>query len=284
MFARKQRLAVGSALSAALVLVLAACGAAGQPAGNGQTAGGTPPAGTAGTARPGSGPGSPATGTPGQAGASAADQLSGFLAAAQSLDNQEHHAAALVNGGVGRTRLNFPPATVQAVTALSAVPLARSIPAGLPPELLRRTLLVYSDLVSRERSLGVVTRYVSPMPAGGEEAGEVLHGLSHGAPAAARFDADLAALRTLARSAPPVTVAGPGSRAAGDVAVRVRDIDLRNSGCAASGGTVVTTLAEVVWQPKYEPGIGHSDGTIDGIRFRAGYEEGRGWEVELWAC
>ncbi len=288
MSARRRRLAVGPVLSVALVFVLAACGSAGQPSGAGRPGGGAP-SGTPAASSPAApsqagSPAVPPAGGPGQPRASAADRLSGFLAAAQALDARLHHAAVLVNGGVGRTRLDFPPATQRAVLALSAVPLARSIPAGLPPELLRRTLLVYSDLVSRERSLGAAARFVSPMPIGSEEARFVLHALGHGALAAARFDGDLAALRALGRSAPPVTVAAPDSRAAADLAVRVRDIDLRNSGCGSSGGTVVTTLAHVVWQPKYERGIGHTDGTINRLRFRASYEAGRGWDVELWAC
>jgi len=180
--------------------------------------------------------------------------------------------------------MRFPSATVAALKAVDTTAAARAIPGGMPAELLRQVLLVYSDLVSRSRSLTAVLRYASPLPTGGQEAKEVLRCLGFGAPAAARFDADLASARALAQATPPVTVAPPDSRPAAEVAVRVSLIDGANSGCASCGGAVFTSLSTVIWQPKNEPGVGHSDGTINGIRFRADCQAGRGWDVMIWAC
>ena len=89
-------------------------------------------------------------------GASEADQLAGFFAAAEAADGQLKHAATLVNEGVGKKSLNFSPEALAAVKALDMSPVARAIPAGLPPELLRRVLLTYSDLVSRTLALARV--------------------------------------------------------------------------------------------------------------------------------
>jgi hypothetical protein len=52
----------------------------------------------------------------------------------------------------------------------------------------------------------------------------------------------------------------------------------------ACGGYVATTLSQIIWQPKDEPEVGHSDGYISGIRFRAVYHAGSGWDVQIWAC
>jgi hypothetical protein len=173
-----------------------------------------------------------------------------------------------------------------ALKALDTTAAARAIPGGMPAELLRRVLLVYSDLVSRSRSLTAVLRYSSlpALPTGGQDARDVLRCLGNGAPAAARFDADLASARALAEATQPVTVAPPDSRATAEVAVRVSFTDLANSGCGSCGGEVFTRLPTLIWQPKDEPYVGHSDGTVNGIRFRANYQAGRGWDVMIWAC
>jgi hypothetical protein len=219
--------------------------------------------------------------------ASAAAQLAGFFAAAQVADAQLRHTAALVNKGIGTTSMSFSPAALAAVKALDAAPVARTIPAGLPAELLRRVLLVYSDLESRTASLGSIWKsgYSSGvLPISGQQ-GSYIHGcLGNGAPAAARFGADLAAVRALAGAIPPVTVAAPDSRAAAELAVRIAFINGWNSGCDSCGGGVSTTLATIIWQREYQPAAGYSDGTINGVRFRVDYHAGTGWQAMLFAC
>ena len=106
----------------------------------------------------------------------------------------------------------------------------------------------------------------------------------NGATPAARFGGDLAAARALAGETPPVTPPAPDSRPAAELALRIYQIEQRNSGCMECGGYVFTTLSPIVWQPENEPIIGHSDGYINGIRFRVDYHTGQGWSVTIWAC
>jgi hypothetical protein len=219
--------------------------------------------------------------------ASAAAQLAGFFAAAQLADARLKRAAALVNEGIGTTSMSFSPAALAAVNALDPTPAARAIPAGLPAEMLRRVLLVYSELESRNASLRSISRsgYSSgSLPISGQEGSYISSCLGNGAPAAARFGADLAAARALAEAIPPVTVAAPDSRAAAELAVRIAFINGWNSGCDSCGGGVLTTLATVIWQREHVSGDGYSDGTINGLRFSVSYHAGSGWQAMLFAC
>ncbi len=217
---------------------------------------------------------------------SAAGQLAGFFAAAATASDQLKRAAVLVNQGMGKSTLNFSPQALAAVKALDTTAAARAIPAGLPPELLRQVLLVYSDLVSRHLALDRIWFYRSdyPMPRSASDAEYLYRCMGNGAPAAARFAADLSSARALAARTPPVTPPAPDSRPAAELAVRIYDIGLRNSGCGSCGGYVSTTLARVVWEAENQPVIGQSDGYVNGVRFRVTYHAGRGWDVMLWAC
>lgn len=278
MFAPRWRLVRTATVIAVLAAAVASCGHAAAPAADGTpSSSATPPA----TSAPAP---APTRSTPPRA--SAAAQLAGFLAAAEVADGRLKHAAALVNEGVGKTTLSLSPSALAALKVLDTTPAAAAIPAGLPPELLRRTLLVYSDLVSRTIPLGRFWAFRSeyPMPLDSQD-GRYLYGcLGNGAPAAARFGADLSAARALAAQTPPVTPPAPDSRPAAELALRIYQIGHRNSGCMECGGYVFTTLSQIVWQPKDEPGAGHSDGYIDGIRFRVTYQAGHGWDVTIWAC
>ena len=289
MFTRKRRLTVAAATTAVLVAGLAGCGSTIAP-GTGRTA--TPPAPA--TASPTTSP-APATTSPAPAvsspaappRASAAEQLTGFFAAARLADARLRHAAVLVNGGIGTTSMRFSPAALAAVNALDMAPVAHAIPAGLPAELLRRVLLAYSDLESRTMSLVRVSEsayYPGPLPMSGQEGSYIYGCLRNGAPAAARFGGDLASARALAEVTQPMMLAQPDSRAAAELALRIAFIDGANSGCMSCGGAVFTTLTPVIWHPAYVPGAGRSDGTIGGVRFTARYHAARGWQVEIWAC
>ena len=229
------------------------------------------------------------TGTPFTSGPSEAGRLAAFFAAAARLDSRLHHAAALINGGVGATGISVRPATLAAVRGLTPAPVARAIPAGLPRPMLRSALLVYSDLESRVDSLRFLALAGSPtvVPRGGATGRTLLRCLANGAPAAARYDGDVAALRARAQAAPSLASAPPQSRAAGELALRIRVIQLANLGCGSCGGRVFTTLLPITWHPKKEiaPGSGsYSNGTIGGISFLAAYRPGHGWSVLIYAC
>jgi hypothetical protein len=279
---RTRRLFCTTAIPLILAAGLAACGTAKAPGAVGSrpnpatssSSSSAPPTVTSpSTASPSGTP------SPTQARPSAADQLTGFFSAAQALDSQLRHASALVNEGIGPASMTFPPATMAAVGALSTKEAARTIPAGLPAELLRQTLLVYSNLESRTTSLRAVPMFSGeyPLKLTSQDGEYVYSCLGNGGPAATRFSADLAALRAAALAAPPVTLAAQDSRAAAELALRIQDINLRNSGCMSCGGFVATTLGPVVWTSQ-------SGGTINGIRFEVIYHAGTGWEARIWAC
>jgi hypothetical protein len=217
---------------------------------------------------------------------SAADQLAGFLSGAQDMDRQLRDTAALINTGVGTRTMKFDAKTLAAINAIDPRTLVKAIPGGLPADLQNKVYLVFSELAARRYAFKPIleTEPGQPIARDSPNGKDVLDGLSHGAAPAARFAADLAATRSLARSAPPVTVAAPGSRASAEVAVHTTYILVRNSGCGTSGGWIQTTPVRITWTPGDTGAWGRSDGTIGGIPFRATYEPGKGWRVELNAC
>lgn len=272
--------------AAVLAASAAACGHAPAPGAGGGPA---PSAVTTSSSPVVSAPSVPATSTtpaPASSAPSALDQLDGFFTAATAADAQLKRAAVLVNGGVGRQTLNFSPRALAAVKALDTTAAARAIPAGLPAELQRRVLLAYSDLVSRHLALARIWDFRSeyPLSASAFDGKYLYRCMGNGAPAAVRFGADLAAARALAAQTAPVAPLPPDSRQAAEVALRTSYIGLANSGCMSCGGYLSVTLPQVVWQPKDDPDAGHSDGTINGITFRATYHAGTGWEAQIWAC
>jgi len=276
MLTRTRRLAISVAMTAVLLTSLAACGHT-TASGPGGASPSSPPPATAAS------PGASATTSPPRA--SAADQLTGFFTAAAAADARLKHVASLVNSGIGSTTMSFPPATLAALNELDTTAAARAIPGGMPAELLRRVLLVYSDLESRTCAFnGILRQPHITVPVNSEEGREILSCLRNGAPAAARFGADLAAVRSLARATQPLVAAAPDSRAAAEVGIRVAAINSVNSGCESCGGFVSTSLWPISWRPENDPAAGRSDGTINGVPFRADYQAGHGWQVVLWAC
>jgi hypothetical protein len=218
---------------------------------------------------------------------SAATQLAAFFAAAQHADSQLHHAAALIDGDIGATSMRFAPATIAAVRGIELAPVTSALPAGLPAEMLREVLVVYGDLASRTDALNGVQMYGSSgrqLPIGSPQAQSVLRGLRNGTPAAARFNGDLAAARTLAQQTPRVTVAAPGSRAALELALRLQSIGLRNSCDEEFGGYAPTSLETIVWQPSTGQRPSHYQGLVGGIRFTADYTVQHGWTINIYAC
>ncbi len=212
-------------------------------------------------------------------GPSAYDQLAPFVRAAGASDTQLRKAAMLINGAGPPWTLPLPAETRSAVRGAydSLQPAGAAIPAGLPLNLLHRAVMVYSELASRVFAIRWFGGEEAPY-AGPAEQAELLRALANGAPAAARFDSDLAGLVAAARAAPPVSVAPPTSRQAADVGLLVQWATGLNGGCASTGGAIVYTLPSIVWSPRAD-----GDGTIDGVAFRARLVDGA-WQLRILAC
>ncbi len=210
---------------------------------------------------------------------SAADGLAAFLTEAARSDQRLRATAALINGDVGTSgTIRFRPETLAAIRA--AWPpdaAARAIPAGLPPQLLRSVLLVYSDLAARAASISMV-RHES-------DRADQLRCLGYGAAPAARFSGDLAVLRAQAAASPAVVIAPADSRAVAEVLLRTAYINGSNAGCGSCGGQVFTDLTPIVWRTRVmTAGQPPVDGTIGTALFRAHYQAGSGWQVTILAC
>jgi hypothetical protein len=234
---------------------------------------------------------------------SAADQLAGFFAAAERVDQQIRQASRLIDGGFRGEVIVLDRATVAAAKAIDTKAVVRAIPGGLNPRQLRSVLQVYADLSSRRAALNRVLEYASdsPLPRGSTNGKDLLTCLGHGTAAAARFADDLAASRALAAASAPVKVAPAHSRLTAEVAIRAHSIDLPNNGCGECGGVAPRpiVLHPIVWK-RVDRGPGSVwDGTIttglftttvnDGVRLivlagMARYVPGHGWDTNLNAC
>ena len=217
-----------------------------------------------------------------------------FADAARAADARLRHAAELINGSIRPDAIVVDERTAAAVLATDPSPVAAAIPAGMPPRLLLPVLTVYSDLVSRSAAMGffkIAKTYPRASSAGQgfPDAAFVLGCLKHGAPAAHRFGADLAAVSAAARSTPPLTAVRPASLASADLAVRLASIELRNNCSDECGGYVATTLASIVWDHAASTATTRSgsianEGADGRIRFTATYSPRGGWTVHLAAC
>jgi hypothetical protein len=229
---------------------------------------------TTGTAVPGTTAtttaGSPASPTPtAPSGTVASVALEPFLAAASTMDGQLRDAARAINaagppwGVVGDDVAGL-------VRAAAPGPVADAIPAGLPPDLLRPVVLVYSDLMSRRSAMSGFT-----LTSDAIDDALALEELGNGHEAAQAFDDDLAAVRRTAAGT-TFTVAPGDSRAAAEVLLLVQYADKANGGCDSRGGVRLTELPAITWQ-------GPDRGTIGGIGFTATLASGR-WTVQIAAC
>jgi hypothetical protein len=216
-------------------------------------------------------------------GASAADALQPFFAAATTLDTQLHAAATAINGG-GPPWTGVSQEMADAVQAAALEPVAATVPAGLSRDVLQSVILVYSDLSSRRHAMASF----SSAPNLPYEPIDPLAELANGHAAAVRFDDDLADLRSLAESTPPVTVAPPDSRAAAEALIYVQYVELTNGGCDSRGGAVFTRLPALDWTPSTpdspDIGIPEWDGHVGGIEFSANYNPNGVWDIVIWAC
>jgi len=225
---------------------------------------------------------------------SALDNLTTYFAAAEGVDRRLKAAAIVVNGDIGATQLTVDQSTTDAISTADPTAAGHAIPAGITPDLLLPVMRVQSDLMSRFYALRGFERANlgtggTVVPLSDQSAQEAMSCLGNGTQAAASFSADLAAARAVAAKAPPVTVAAPDSRAAADLAVLLRNLVGRNSGCMSCGGERETSLPTITWYATRMPAGFHGhpapvDGNINGIDFLANYTLGTGWDIQAYAC
>ncbi|HEX5333611.1 MAG TPA: hypothetical protein VFW79_13290 [Cellulomonas sp.] len=233
--------------------------------------------------------------------ASALADLAAFIDAAREVDLRLHAATPLINATITTDTVVVDEATASAVRAIDLSAVASTIPAGMPPELMRQVLTAYSDLVSRTLAVSrfrYADRTYSRVPADGAmgpaEGEEMVACLANGSPAAHRFDADLAAVVSTAAATTPLPTLEPTSLAHPELQARLQEIVTRNGGCGACGGYVTTRSSSIVWDDA-EPSATTRNGTIvdepdgagtddGGISFTATYSPGIGWTVDIHAC
>jgi hypothetical protein len=218
---------------------------------------------------------------------SAAADLADFFTAVDRVDQRLEAAADQYNASVGPDTVEVDEATLEAVRSIDPGEAAAAIPPGLPPDLLLKVLIVQDNLITRTAALEGAVDYVKS----GEMA-DALRCLKNGNVKAGRFDSEVAAAKALAGSSPPIVVAAPDSRAAGDLALRLSIVLSRNYGCGACGGeAALARLEPITWYD--EPAVGPetglvTSGTVDlgggPIGFSATYTPGAGWEAHANAC
>jgi hypothetical protein len=283
-------------LCLAVVLSVGIVGCAGAP----RTVTATPTTTSPTTATAGSTPAPTRTLTPSATPtptASALGDLAGFVDAAREVDTRLQAATRLINASVRTDAVVVDERTAAAVKAIDTDMVAAAIPAGMPAELMRQVLTVYSELVSRTRALtyfGYAGTSSRLSPAGETALAEGEHlvqCLANGSPAAYRFEADLAAVGTTAGAMAPLQAVDEASLVAAELEALLTEIELRNGGCGSCGGYVATTLSSIIWDDA-APGattrtgsvVSPLDGAESGIAFTATYVPGQGWTVELRAC
>lgn len=234
--------------------------------------------------------------------ASALDDLAAFIAAAREVDTRLHAATPLINASIHTDEVGVDARTAAAVKAIDYATVAAAIPAGMPRELMRQVLTVYSDLVSRTMAVirfDIADRTYSRTPAEGDmglgEGEEMVTCLANGTAAAHRFEADLAAVVATAGAMPSLPTVEPTSLAHPELQARLEEIEARNSGCGACGGQLLTRTSSVVWDDAapgattregrivYEPGEPGTEYDW-GMTFTATYSPATGWTVDIHAC
>jgi hypothetical protein len=229
----------------------------------------------------------------------AADDLEAFFVAADELNRRLVAAAAAINDSITGTEIVIDQDAADIVgEAVGGVQeVEDTIPAGLDPALRDAVLLVHSELVSRAAAIAPAGPLLAGTP-GPRSLDGMIACLRNGAEAAARFDDDVAALRSLAERSPPVTPAAPESRVAEDLAVRLAQISLVNRGCDSCGGYIYLEPDEVVIydEPTPDPRAGGvlvngfvGDPNADqagefGVSFVATFDAETGWLIRFNAC
>lgn len=302
---------IGAVLGVVVVVAAAACGAspgtpvpAGAPAAPTTSASPTPgpttsppaptrpptaestPPTTAGDEAGGSPNGQPDGTTDGQGdtatAGTAAQALAPFFAAVDEIDGRLQAAATAVNAGLGEQDVTFDRSTVDLVDAAGPWPAADAIPAGLDPATEQAVLLVYSDLVSRFGALrGGDCLQVGTVPRASLNADCFVRGHA----AKVRMPGDVQAAQAAA-AASMIGTPDPGSPEAAEVLLRIEYINKANLGCGTMGGYIATDPILVEWanEPSADPTLPPTDGKVNGVRFRAAFDESAGWSIELLAC
>jgi len=219
---------------------------------------------------------------------SALPQLSSFVAEARATDAALRALSLRVNAGIDSGSIRIDPADLTTLRAIVPHRLVAAIPGGLPDPLLRSTLLVFADLVSRRDAFNRWDEFASesPVPRTGAHGKDLLRCLGNGASAAAHFDADLAALTAAAAATPRVAVAPAASHATAEVSIQAELIEGVNGGCAECGGFVArpTVLWPITWKRIVLAPDSIWDGTIGTTPFQARYTPSGGWTANLDAC
>lgn len=244
------------------------------------TPGATPDRSSGSTTATAPGPESAATAQPSTG--SAAQALVPFFAAVAGIDSALQAAAAAVNAGIGEQTVTVDRATIDLVDAAAPWPAAAAVPAGLDQATEQAVLLVYSDLVSRYGALrGGDCLQLGTVPRDALNADCFVRGHD----AKVRLPGDVEAAQAAA-AASTLTTPDPGARAAAEVRLRLASIEKANLGCGTMGGLIATDPLPVVWasEPAGDPAMPPTEGTVNGIRFRATYDDSAGWSVELLAC
>jgi hypothetical protein len=208
--------------------------------------------------------------------------LERFVHGARDVDARLHEVARRVNGDFHDGTFANDAATVDAWRSADPTILVPTIPGGMPPELLRRTMLVYSDLVSRWYAMRRVEEAQYQVDAQ-TFVDDVRMCLREGHDAAAHFDDDLARLRDLAGATAPFVVAAADSRATGEVAVHAAVVRVSNGGCDSCGGHRYTALRPITWDGPGGSGPTRVDGHVDTMEFDAVYANGA-WEAHIHVC
>lgn len=233
----------------------------------------TPPPSSPATT-PSEQPSTPAT-TPQQPSASAV--LADFFSSSTHLDRRLRLAAARISAS-GPPWTTVTPDVARAVTAADLRTVARSVPAGLPDDLLRSVILVYSELSSRRHAMSSFAFAGHPPTASTEE---LLRELGNGHPAAARFTRDLATAKAIASETSPPRAVSSRSREAAEALLLIRYVEVANGGCDARGGAVFPQLPVITWT-RFGPTSGA--GTIGQTGFTAELASTGRWVVNLLAC
>jgi hypothetical protein len=215
----------------------------------------------------------------------AADSLAMFFAAARADDARIRDTARIINSEIGPTSVSFSRATINTVKASAPHRTARAIPAGMDADLLRTTMIVYSDLASRAAAFNQVVDFASEVrPRTDPAVARFLDALRRGSLVARAYPADLAAARALAVTKPPIVAAGSQSRAAAELAIRIELVKVANNGCNSSGVPALRYLPRIDWATSTTAADDRLDGSIRGIAFQTAYTADNGWTVGLRAC
>jgi len=159
----------------------------------------------------------------------AARDLDGFLTHATMADQALTEAASRINASSTATEITYDQRTIDLLGSAAPSNLAPWLPPGMPDPLQRQALLVYSDLVSRWGAMGGLCagQGVGTFP---RTVFDDLGCFVLGAPAAARFDGDFAALGQLAETTPKFTIPSQDSQAAEELAEEIIRLAFRTTG------------------------------------------------------